>query len=120
MSLIYQNVLLLHAQGKDGKGKKNKQEDIELFELPRTQSTLGSCQVPLASLLEGEPEVEAECVCTCEGGEETGDSDKKEGGPGAKSDASDKKKANKGQFLIQLRSNLCVQPPRLSDYFPKH
>lgn len=84
-------------KGKDGKGKKNKQEDIELFELPRTQSTLGSCQVALASLLEGEPEVEAECVCTCEGGEETGDSDKKEGGPGAKSDASDKKKANKDE-----------------------
>ena len=81
-------------QAKDGKAKKNKQEDIELFELPRTRSVLGSCHVTLASLLEGELEVETECLC--EGGEETGDSDKKEGGPGAKSDAGDKRKANKG------------------------
>ncbi|CAH3103742.1 unnamed protein product [Porites lobata] len=80
-------------KGKDGKGKKNKQEDIELFELPRTRSTLGSCQVPISSLLEGDPAVEAECVCLSE--EETGESDRKEGGPGAKSDASDKKKQNK-------------------------
>ncbi|KAJ7333778.1 Leucine-rich repeat-containing protein 43 [Desmophyllum pertusum] len=78
------------GKGKDGKGKKNKQEDIELFELPRTRSILGSCQVSLASLLEGELEVETECVC--EGGEETGDSEKKDGGSGAKSDSSDKKK----------------------------
>ena len=39
--------------------------------------------------------MEAECVCVSE--EETGESDRKEGGPGAKSDASDKKKQNKGQ-----------------------
>lgn len=81
-------------QVKDGKGKRNKQEDIELFELPRRHSILGSCQVPLASLLEGELEVETECVC--EGGEETGDSDKKDGGSGAKSDISERKKTNKG------------------------
>lgn len=67
-----------------------------MFELPRTRSTLGSCQVPIASLLEGDPAVEAECVCLSE--EETGESDRKEGGPGAKSDASDKKKQNKGQW----------------------
>lgn len=78
---------------KDGKGKRNKQDDIELFELPQTQSVLGSCQVPLASLLEGELEVETECVC--ERGEETGDSDKKDGGSGAKSDISERKKTNK-------------------------
>lgn len=38
--------------------------------------------------------MEAECVCLSE--EETGESDRKVG-PGAKSDASDKKKQNKGQ-----------------------
>jgi len=71
-----------------------------LFELPRTHSILGSCQVPLASLLEGELEVETECVC--EGGEETGDSDKKDGGSGAKSDISERKKTNKGQYMLSL------------------
>lgn len=65
-----------------------------MFELPQTHSVLGSCQVPLASLLEGEIEVETECVCE---GEETGDSDKKDGGSGAKSDISERKKTNKGQ-----------------------
>lgn len=91
---------ILPLQVKDGKGKKNKQEDIELFELPRTHSILGSCQVPLASLLEGELEVETECVC--EGGEETEDSDKKDGGSGAKSDISERKKTNKGQYFLSL------------------
>ena len=71
--------------------KKSKQENIELFELPRTQSLLGSCHVALSSLLEGEHEIESECVC--EGGE---GNEKKEEGPGIKSDASDKKKSNKG------------------------
>lgn len=65
-----------------------------MFELPQAHSVLGSCQVPLASLLEGEIEVETECVCE---GEETGDSDKKDGGSGAKSDISERKKTNKGQ-----------------------
>lgn len=41
--------------------------------------------------------MESECVC--EGGEEAGDSDKKDGGSGAKSD-SDRKKSNKGQYLL--------------------
>jgi len=54
----------------------------------------------LASLLEGELEVETECVC--EGGEETGDSDKKDGGSGAKSDISERKKTNKGQYMLSL------------------
>lgn len=71
-----------------------------MFELPQTHSILGSCQVPLASLLEGELEVETECVC--EGGEETGDSDKKDGGSGAKSDISERKKTNKGQYMLSL------------------
>ena len=81
-------------QAKDGKAKKSKQENIELFELPRTQSLLGSCHVALSSLLEGEHEIESECVC--EGGEGNEKIDKKEEGPGIKSDASDKKKSNKG------------------------
>lgn len=84
----------LNFQAKDGKGKKNKQEDVELFELPRTRYILGSCQVPLNSLLEGELEVETESVC--EGGEETGDSDRKDAGSGSKSDISDKKRQSKG------------------------
>ena len=92
------NILVDNLQPKDGKGKKNKQDDIELFELPRTRSVLGSCQVTLASLLEGELEVQEECMCG--GGEETGDSDKKEEGPGTKSDAGDKKKPSKGQFMV--------------------
>ena len=82
-------------QAKDGKAKKSKQENIELFELPRTQSLLGSCHVALSSLLEGEHEIESECVC--EGGEGNEKIDKKEEGPGIKSDASDKKKSNKGE-----------------------
>lgn len=40
-----------------------------------------------------------ETECVCEGGEETGDSDKKDAGSGAKSDTSDRKKPNKGQYL---------------------
>ena len=92
------NILVDNLQPKDGKGKKNKQDDIELFELPRTRSVLGSCQVTLASLLEGELEVQEECMCG--GGEETGDSDKKEEGPGTKSDAGDKKKPSKGQCMM--------------------
>ena len=71
-----------------------------MFELPQTRSIIGSCQVPLVSLLEGELEVEIECVC--EGGEETGDSDKKDGGSGAKSDISERKKTNKGQYMLSL------------------
>lgn len=69
-----------------------------MFELPQTHSILGSCQVSLASLLEGELELETECVC--EGGEETGDSDKK--GSGAKSDTGERKKTNKGQYISSL------------------
>lgn len=80
-------------KAKDGKGRKNKQDDIELFELPRTRYILGSCNVPLNSLLEGELEVEIESVC--EGREETGDSDKKDAGSGTKSDVSEKKKQSK-------------------------
>lgn len=88
---------------KDGKGRKNKQEDIELFELPRTPSVLGSCQVALGSLLEGELEVEAECVCD---GEETEESDKKDEGTGTKSDASDKKKPNRDATDKPSKGNL--------------
>ncbi|PFX28507.1 Leucine-rich repeat-containing protein 43 [Stylophora pistillata] len=80
-------------KAKDGKGRKNKQDDIELFELPRTRYILGSCNVPLNSLLEGELEVEIESVC--EGREETGDSDKKDAASGTKSDVSEKKKQSK-------------------------
>lgn len=96
-------------KAKDGKGKKNKQEDIELFELPRTRSVLGSGQVPLASLLEGDLEVETECVC--EGGEETGDSEKKEGRPGTKSEASDKKKSSKDGADKLSKGNLRASTP---------
>lgn len=43
--------------------------------------------------MEGEIEVEIECVCE---GEEIGDSDKKDGGFGVKLDISERKKINKG------------------------
>ena len=85
-------------QGKDGKAKKSKQEDIVLFELPRKQVAMGSCHVPLSQLLEGEFEVETECIC--ESGEETGsNTDNKGEEAGAKTDGRDKKKGTKGRYV---------------------
>lgn len=97
------------VKAKDGKAKKSKQENIELFELPRTQSLLGSCHVALSSLLEGEHEIESECVC--EGGEGNEKIDKKEEGPGIKSDASDKKKSNKDGADKPSKGNLRAATP---------
>ncbi|XP_068679852.1 leucine-rich repeat-containing protein 43-like isoform X2 [Montipora foliosa] len=99
------------AKGKprEGKSKKSKQEDIELFELPRTRSELGSCHVQLSPILEGELEVESECVC--EGEEGTPESNKKGEGSCSKSDAYGKKKSIKDGADKPSKGNLRASTP---------
>lgn len=48
------------AKGGKDRGKKEKHSMSELYELPQVRKVVGSCHVPLASLLEGESE---EKVC---------------------------------------------------------
>lgn len=99
------------AKGKprEGKSKKSKQEDIELFELPRTRSELGSCHVQLSPILEGELEVESECVCEAEEG--TPESNKKGEGSCSKSDANGKKKSIKDGADKPSKGNLRASTP---------
>ncbi|XP_032242311.2 leucine-rich repeat-containing protein 43 [Nematostella vectensis] len=78
------------AKGKDGKKGKGKQEEMELFELPRTHRLLGSCHVSLASLLDGEFEISADCIC--QGEKEDAGQDNEEA---KKADGADKKKTGK-------------------------
>ena len=89
-------------QGKEGKGKKGKQEEVELFELPRQHKSLGTCHVLLTSLLDGEFEVTAECECHGEEGTE----DKSEKKDDAKADGNEKKKGGKGEKYHQTASRL--------------
>lgn len=92
------------AKGGKDRGKKEKHSMSELYELPQVRKVVGSCHVPLASLLEGESEVKVcrpckeeiiNSVCNERSADENVRARSAKPQSGRRSDINDKKK-NKG------------------------
>ena len=97
-----ESTFILQGKSKESRGK-GKQDDVELFELPPQQRTLGSCYIPLITLIEGDHVIDTKSVCTptepaeCDAEKKHEGAAGKAGTPtGKAANTSEKKKNTKG------------------------